>query len=378
MLKSEAMKLFNEKYVEEIHNTKITELRDYIEKNIEFIELEIIKSFKSICQKIINMQSEGLKKEIGFINYSLLRSQLIQNKDLFFINAYNEDWYIDKVECEDIYNANWAFKYLHEFEQIILKESRKYVGKIQKYDIKKIKLEKVNFYIPYIIAVGRKAFEKVELLEEYSQIKKDKRFEIRMGEYLDYSEVVYFNDIIDKNDEITKKQLENKKEIVKRYIRYADMNLEQGNYDYSQFIYTEFLKCNLENSKFNFNNLQGVKFVECNLTNSMFENGLMLGSDFSNSDLKNSRLNNVNEGAVFETKIIESILFKKNNFTGVDLSNSSIRNSNFSGSNFEASNLEGVDFENTILKGAIFPSKYKSDDTVKLTQEQKNVIIWGK
>lgn len=365
---------FNE-YMEALHEDKIRQLKKDIINNFNSIQEQFIESFVRICDKIAFMQSRGEKREIAFINYSLLRTQIINNKYNYLISAYDDMWYADDSICEELYDATWAFKYLEEFETELNFQTKKYMGGITFRDIQKLKLEKVLVYHRFILQLARKSIFKAIDTPEFNRILKFIKFDVRVGEYFDLSESIYVDDNMPKDSLKTKILLEKKYPLAYGYEHYKNLELCRGNYESNNFTYTFFENCNLSDSKFRSSVLRGTRFKNCNLKGSKFSSSVIIGADFYGSELEGTDFTNCNINVNFVEEDMDNPLFERISFWNSNLKGSDFSYSNMVGTDFTNAYLEGCNFKNTNLKNALVPKKYRENE-VLFSPLQKEVICW--
>lgn len=365
---------FNE-YMEALHEAKIRQLKKDIAENFNSIRERFIESFARICDKIAFMQSKGEKKEIAFINYSLLRTQIINNKHNYLISAYDDTWYADEFICEELYDASWAFRYLDEFEAELNLQAKKYMGQITFRDVQKIKLEKVLAYHRFVLQLARKSVLKAIETPEFNRVLKFMKFDVRVGEYFDISESIYVDDNTPKDSLKTKKLLEKKYPLTYGYEHYKNLDLSRGDYESNNFSYTVFENCNLSDSIFKNTVLRGTRFKNCNLKGSKFGNSVIIGTDFCDSELEGADFSNCNNNVIFDDEDMENPLFEKISFCNANLKGLNVSYSNMAGTDFTGAYLEGCSFKNTNLKNAIVSKRYQEDE-VLFSPLQKKVIRW--
>jgi hypothetical protein len=191
MNREEALKQFKEDYVQKKRLEKILELNEYYENNKEKLALEFIESFKNICNKIEKIQIEEKKEAIGYITYSMLLTEIVEHNYVYIVEAFNKLWFLDNEECKVKYDASWAFNFLEELEVEMEAERKLYMSKITAADVEKIKLKEAKYYNCYIIELAKYALENIEELEEFNKLKREEKFQVRVGEYMDVSEIVY-------------------------------------------------------------------------------------------------------------------------------------------------------------------------------------------
>lgn len=291
MKKQEALDHFNETYVKKISSEKLADLEEYYKEHKDDLADKFIKSIKEICFNLKKMQTQNEKGKIAYIMYSFLRTEILEKRYNYLIEALDEDWFLDYKECHSQYDATWAFKYLEEFEDT-LQESRKiYAGQINESDIEKIKLKEVKKYNEYIVEIARYALRK-EDIKELKDIKKEEVLEISIGEYRDLIEPIYKEDNRKKDSKEVKEWLEEKLENEYSYEVYNNLDLSHGDYESIDFRYSNFKETNLEKSNMKESILIGVKFSNCNLKEVDFSNSDLSKAEFEHVNLKDANFQN--------------------------------------------------------------------------------------
>ncbi|OPZ94413.1 MAG: hypothetical protein BWY74_00587 [Firmicutes bacterium ADurb.Bin419] len=191
MKREEALEHFIENYVKAESSAKMQKLKSYYENNKNTLKDDFIESFRRICVKIKDLQERGKKGKIGYITYSLLRTNIMEGKLVYLIEGFNRLWFFDREECQEEYDVSWAYKFLDEFEAELVEKSKFYLNKITKPDIERFKLKETALYNNLIVEFAKEAMHGASELEELSGILKEEIFEVRVGEYKGASEVVY-------------------------------------------------------------------------------------------------------------------------------------------------------------------------------------------
>ncbi|WP_297420148.1 hypothetical protein [Clostridium sp.] len=188
----EVLKEFLEKYLADRWIDEFGNIDEKYKKNKDKIEEELKLKFESICKFGISLQEQGLKGEIKYIYFSVLRtSLLLKNKGEFRLDLYDERWFLDKAECS--INISLDFIYELFFKHIEeLKEKKKgYVRNIREVDIDYIMLEEANKYHILAAEFLKDIIENLLEVPAYKKLKKMEDIKIMAGEYMDFTEIIY-------------------------------------------------------------------------------------------------------------------------------------------------------------------------------------------
>lgn len=110
MNREEALTHFIENYVSKISLEKLQKLQNYYENNKDILAEKFIESFRRICIKIKGLQNIGIKGKIAYINYSLLRTNIIEGSYSYLVEGFNRFGIFDRVECQEEYDVRWVFQ----------------------------------------------------------------------------------------------------------------------------------------------------------------------------------------------------------------------------------------------------------------------------
>jgi hypothetical protein len=204
MKKKEALIHFEENYFKKYLDESLLNLDEYYEIHKEKLSEAFIKSFIQICTKIREKQLKGEKGEIEFINYSILRTNIINGIYKYSILAYDNKWYFDLNECMVEYDVSWAFNFFNIFLEFLKDKSIYYLNTILEPDVEIMALKTVDLYNKSIVKLARDIMPEAIKVKEYQEIEKEESVEIRVGEYKSISEVVY-NDVRQEKDVIDEK-----------------------------------------------------------------------------------------------------------------------------------------------------------------------------
>lgn len=290
MRKIDALQHFKESFVKEKSAETMLALEDYYQKHKDTLAAEFIQSFRQACLKIKEMQSRGQKGKIGYITYSMLRTAIMEGQGTHIVDAYDKYWFFDGQECRAAYDAGWAFGFLDRLAQEMEEGRKVYGGILSTPDIENIKLKEAGKYNQYVVELARYAMPGAAALKEFAEIERDEELEVRVGEYMDISEVVYKEDRREKDSGEIKEWLEEKLQYQYAYNVLKNLDLSEGNYEGIDLRYT-----NLEGSSFTGSNMRGcilagAKFNRCLLQRVNFEGANLEGADFEDADLRGAVL----------------------------------------------------------------------------------------
>lgn len=375
MTGKEAWAHFIKNYADKFSREKLLQLEDeYWLRRDDFI-MDFLESFRQICLKIRNMQLKNEKAKISCITYSILRTGIADRQPAYLIEAFDRDWFLDFVECHGKYDPKWAFCNLYQLETELLAKAKLYLGQISRSQIERYLLREAGKYHQYVIGFIRYAMPQAVRLPEFQAIETEARFTVRVGEYLDKSEIVYLEDRRVKDPIATKAWLQSCAGLAYTYEVFADLDLSQGDYWGINLKYTDLRGSNLSQSRMQFCTLTGAKLKRASLAESDLREALIFEADFEECDLRGANFSKT-EGAagIGDRSNWVRPGFGAVNFRGANLEGTNFQGANLGGAVFTEANLVNVNFEGASLERAVFSKT--SSELLNLTPQQRQQIVW--
>ncbi|WP_099190488.1 pentapeptide repeat-containing protein [Tepidibacter mesophilus] len=304
MKREDALINFNEEYTNELLNKYEQIFYEDVIENKDLLRSTVMDSLKNICEDISDFQNELEYYKIKYFQFSILRTSIISESYIFLLSTYNQEWYLDDNAKHMELDMSFLFKSLKNLYNELYQKSKKFIGKINKYDIEKIILSQAMKYNEYIAYTVRFILQNIEKEEWFDKVKKTDIYFIRWGEYQDKSELVYIMD--------------NNKKTMNDFIKVLGLTNEEAHKD--ELVYSVWKDTEISD----------VICIEKNMMFSNFKNSKISNLSFEKSILL---------GASFENAILQNVNFNKTNLVGV---------------NFIGVKFEDVKFEEAILDGAIF------------------------
>jgi len=293
---------------------------------------EFVLCMQDYCKKIIKMQQAGLKDAIGYLNLSLLRTKLLSGENHIRLDAYNDRWYLDRIECAGTYEVSHFYGRLREVIVLLEKLRRETFNSLTLGEIHELFFHESYRYFVTVSEFLREAIKKVVKTEEYQAVKRASLFHIYFGEYQGALTIIYKEDNEPKESKVVKRYLESKQEVY-TYEFCDNLDLSGGNFENIMITHSSFAKCN-----FDMSNWQGSKMLLCEFKSALFRH-----TDFNYTEL--TKLD-------FSDATLEFVSFR-----GAKIKNTIFRNATLIGIDFsEVLILEDVDFENVTLIGSALPN----------------------
>ena len=373
--REEVLQHFLENVVEKRKVENLRALEYFFQVSKDELAGEFRQSFRGICRSFKKQETQMSKGALGHITFSMLRTELLEGNHTYLVEGTDEDWFFDLEPFLATYDASWAFHFLDQLIVELSEQSKTFMGAITQPDIDSIKLMLAVHYHQYVISLARYAMPAVSACPEYVALDKELAVEIRVGEYLDTSEVVYMEDHSVKESEEIRAWLAEKLEDEYPYEVFTELNLSSGNYESLDLRYAFFQKSNLSASQMRHCLLVGANFKGSHLIETDLSFSSIHEVDFSNCQLQGAIFRQV-EGAsgLQEPPNWEMAGYLPVRFNGANLENANFSRANLQGACFVGANLKGVDFTGANLEKALFSNAAKDD--LQLEEYQVSSIIW--
>lgn len=366
---------FYETEVVKSRENHLLALERYVQGSIDVLVTEFKKSFKTICNELYKQQVETEKGPIGHITFSLLRTELLEGKAIYVVEGTNEDWFLDLKPIITFYDASWLFRFLIEEIEELRQRSRTFIGAISEAELDSILLKEAGYYHQYFVSLARYALADVDTFFEYANLERNQTVDIRIGEYLDISELVFKEDYEEKDIEEVKTWLNQKLTNEYIYDSFKELDLSSGDYKTIDLRYSFFQKSNLSESNLRESMLIGSNFKNSKLINSDLSFSLIHEADFSNCNLQGANFlraqgySGLDQPTKWDKPGYLPVRFKGANLQGTNFEQADLR-----GANFVGANLKNTNFTNAKLDKAVFSIDAK--EYLNLDSRQIANIIW--
>jgi uncharacterized protein YjbI with pentapeptide repeats len=376
------------------YQNSLLALDKYFHDNLERLVDDCANALLIYFKQIKKAQERGQKQKIAYIFASFLYTSLQEGKGVYRLDAYDENWFFDLTECAAEYDALWAYEFLHSFCGKLQEKSKKYVGKVTRYDIDLLKRMEACKFSVYVDAIAREAVKIAVKSPEFAALDKEDVLEIFIGEYKDQCRMLYRYDIRAKDIAALTKEISEKintdfnfavwenlifdnlnfAEADLRYVRFSGSTLKSVIFDQVMLWGLNAVNSTIEDSRFIDNEMPGADFSQTQLLRCQFSGadgepcglsrdpyiGTILPACFKQAKLTEAEFGNclLNEvsftGAVFSACSFCRCELKGAIFCGAKLEQCVFIDSDLSGADFRGAILTGCDFSNSDLTGAIF------------------------
>lgn len=373
MNSAEAWEHFVALYANEFSRLKLMELEQRFRQQIDQFRSEFIESFRQICNQINLMQSRNEKGKIRYITYSMLRTAILDHRPVYLVEAFDQDWFLNPVECQVRFQPDWAWELLYQLSCELDEKRKLYLNRISRAQLKNFILREADQFHRYIIRLARYAMDQARDLPEFQAIEKESEFEVRVGEYRDVSEIVYRENQLLKEPDAVKAWITANKDLVCIYGVFNGLELVQGDYWGIDLQYSDLRGSNLSQSDLSLSTLTGAKFHRGSLVESDLREAWIFETDFCECDLRGANLSGAIAAEGLNDYDGAKPGFRPINFVGANLEDAVFRHAKLGGAVFSGANLKNADFEGADLKDAVF-AKFDSTN-LNLSEAQRQQIV---
>lgn len=310
----------------------IKELDSYVKEHFDELIEKFVKCFQDYCAQISIMQNAGEKGKIAYIHFSVLRTNILLKKHELRIDAFDENWYMDALECSYAYPISEIYSYLEKYSDEVEALWSKSIGLNDFSDVYRKVFQESNYYLFFVAELIRLGMKKVVETEEYKAIKKAECFVVCIGGYMDKFDILYKEDHTEKDSAVVKGHLQSGKQKVFSYEICENLDLSKGNYQDLEFQYSSFDNSDLSNS-----NMSKGRFILCNFKNAVLKDTKMDKTKLYGTDFSGALLENID----FSGAKLKSISFVNTTLINVDFSKAIL--------------AEDMNFENAKCENCIFP-----------------------
>jgi len=322
------------------------------------------ENFQEICREIAALQAAGNLDEIAYIEYTMLRSNIINKNYTAEIRTYGKEWFLCKNQrVVGQFDISDILQNLDKLWTDLLTTRKQYVGKVSSLDISEFIMDATPKFYTYVISLCR--FSILDCIEQdyFKVIKKTPQFSINVGEYMAQTEPIY-KENSEKDCKSLLKWFAKRHSYVYCFEDFSGLDFSNENFTNIDFRYSDLRNAILTNTSFLYANLIGARFCGAELENANFSYSILHEADFSGANLRKAKFyySQANWG-----------LLDKDEWKRVGLFKVSFRKANLQNANFTGANLIGADFTDAVMDGAIFDLVRK--DELDLSPEQMNVVV---
>ena len=171
--------------IDRISFERLTKLDTYVKQHFDQLVDKFLVCFEQYCQKITMMQKDGKKGSIGFIHFSILRTNILAKRHKIRLDAYDENWYFDRGECNGEYDVDEFYHWLDEFADILEAARNNGFSQIKLVDVQEAIFEESNKYLLFVAEVIRMGMRRAIETESYLEMQRGEVFMVCIGGFQD-------------------------------------------------------------------------------------------------------------------------------------------------------------------------------------------------
>ncbi len=292
-----------------------TELDGYTREHLEELIEKFVKCFSDYCNQIALMQKQGKKGDIAYIHFSVLRTNILLGKHELRVDAYDENWYLDSVECSYSYPVEEIYCYLGKYSDAVMDLWQKTQEINNLADAYRKVFDAGNIYLFYVAELIRMGMKRMHQSESFLAVNKAECFIVGIGGYMDRFDILYKEDHTIKDSKEVKRYLQSGQQSLFSHEICKKLDLSGGNYEDLEFQYSSFVGCDFSKSSFSKS-----RFVFCNFRNSVLKDVKMNKVKIFDGDFSGARLENIDfSGAKLKCISFEAAELKNVNFANAIL-----------------------------------------------------------
>lgn len=279
MTRQEALEQFREETAPVLEQCRNTFSENLVE-NMDKLTATLKKSIADI-----RAEAERLDKEpIMFFTYALLRFDVLEQTYKVLLQARDARWYMDTEPAETTFFMEYLFHALKGVREKMLEESRKYLGKVNAYDVANLIQQVVMDCNSLLAQQLRFIFRDVEENPDFEAIKKTDTWVVYWGEYRGNVEMIAHVDREKKNQLDWDRALRRTQNVETEMIFsfWYEAVLKDSDCKGKLLYFIQFENCTLENICFDEAVLSGARFRNCVIKNCTFRDAEIRQADFSN------------------------------------------------------------------------------------------------
>lgn len=351
-------------YLNQSANSKLYEMDQYFFYYREDYIPAFQDNFKSICEKISELQAAGDLDEIAYLEYTMLYTNISQKKYIAEIRVYDDMWYLDKQQkIVGTMDISEYFVKMEELKEELLKERKRYKKRISKTEIMEQLTPYFYSFYKYFAATCRFGILDCIELPEFQSIRRMDKFEINVGNYMADTEPIY-KENKDKDAEDMLIWFRDREEFEYAFEDFVGLDFSNEDLSEIDFRYADLRKTNLKHTNLQDALLISTRFCEADLEHADLKYTSLYEADFTGANLEGVDFAYAEgDSELYFDEIWDSVCYR-----GVCFANANLRNANFLHASFQ-----GADFQGADLTGSIWNNEQIKN--LKFTEEQINSMI---
>lgn len=329
-------------YAQNLKNQKLFETEALYQSDPAICLLHFQDNFCDVCKNILKMQHNGLSGEISFLEYTLLRTNLMQKKSVAEVRAYHDKWYFDgRQYTAGYFDFSPLFVRYWELAKELAASKKRFPG-VSAQEITSFVLSCADSFYRYVISACRFFILNCIDTEPFLSLQRADEFVISAGEYMACSEPIYQEN----RKRTAKEALEwfaSRLKYDYTYESFAGHNFSHADLSEINLDYTDFRNAALTGADFRNARLTGARFCGADLTDADFRGCLLHEADFRGAQLRGARFASARAfRGVSQNQNWTDAGYRSVNFRNADLSHADFRNADIVDADFTGAVMEGT------------------------------------
>lgn len=277
MTRQEALEQFGEE-----EKQRLEEAKQQFWTRLEEQTDELARVLKKVLFSIREEMEKLEKEKLMHLYFSLLRTDLLKQEYRIMVQAMDARWYMDTEQACVTFSIDFLFNILDPLWDKLLDSSRKYLGKVNLYDIGHMIQDLAMECNQLLSHQLRFMLRDIEENQDFSAIPKEDAWYIRWGEYRDNSEIIACVDRVAK-DQLTweravRKTKDKEDALVAGY--WYGTEIRENKCQDKAMYFINFESCTLTNISFDRSNMAGARFRNCILKGCSFMETILRQAEF--------------------------------------------------------------------------------------------------
>ncbi|MGP3784327.1 pentapeptide repeat-containing protein [Paenibacillus sp. 1A_MP2] len=277
MVRKESVLHFYTHQVKPARDKLMDDLQHTLHTRHAELTAEFLSHFRFMIQEVSDVQKRGAKGRIAYIQYSMLRTELLGGDMNVLVEACDASWLLDRAPIRSFYSFDWAYECLERMLNGLREELPRYQGTVTAVELDRIMLQEAALVNRYIVHFIRHSSRALEDFEWNSLMELEQIFEVRVGEYLDASECVFRLDRRNRSIEEIGEALEESDGLEVMYAHFQGLDMSKMECSDLDFRYSRFDRIDMHSTDFQRCVLIETRWRNCSLENTDFTGSILYG-----------------------------------------------------------------------------------------------------
>lgn len=335
-----------QQYAEQLKNQKLFELEEIYQTRLDTFTPILRQHFCDTCETILHLQQKKKLGKLSYLEYTLLRTNLIRHQTLAEVRVYDDHWYFDAGQLA-VADFDCSF-FLHKYQELwdeLMSARKRFPGTGPAQETTAFLLSCASQFYKYIVSALRFSILPCTDKEPFLSIQRAEEFEINAGEYMAYTEAVYKEN----HRRTSKETLEwfaMREEYEYAFEDFTGLDFSNADLSEIDLRYADLRRTSLNNTDFQDSMLFGTRFCDASMHHADLRYCLLHESDFTGADLTNARFTaakayrGVPDRTRWSITGYRSVSFRNANLTHADFTQTDIEDADFTGAIMDGTRID--------------------------------------